>query len=154
MEKSLRVMALLVSLTLTSTTDGASPLSPQETRDIAQDAYVYAYPLVVMHISKKVATNVETPEFPHAPINQVAHAKGFPDPSMDIIASPNADTLYSSMNYDVSKEPLIVTAPASGGRYYLLPFIDAWTDIFTVPGSRTTGNDAQTICHRRSHLEG
>lgn len=62
-----------------------------------------------------------------------------------MIASPNADTLYSSMNFDVSNEPLIVSVPDSGGRYYLLPFLDQWTDVFTVPGKRTTGTGVQTF---------
>lgn len=142
---ALRVATFFLSLLLLPAAHGAETVSAQEAREIARDAYIYAYPLVLMHVSKKVATNVEEPRFPHAPINQIAHARSFPDASMDIIASPNADTLYSSMNFDVSKEPLIVSVPDSGGRYYLLPFLDQWTDVFTVPGKRTTGTSAQTF---------
>lgn len=144
MTNYLRFAALLASLLLPSTLNAAA-LSAQEARDIARDAYIYAYPLVIMHVSRQVATNVAEPQFPHAPINQFAHARSFPDASMDIIASPNADTLYTSMNFDVSREPLIVTVPDSGGRYYLLPFLDEWTDVFTVPGKRTTGTGPQTF---------
>jgi hypothetical protein len=56
-----------------------------------------------------------------------------------LVVRPNADTLYTSLNYEVSTEPLIITVPDSDGRYYLLPFLDYWTDVFAVPGKRTTG---------------
>ena len=31
------------------------------------------------------------------------------------------------------------------GRYFLLPFLSGWTDVFQVPGTRTTGTQAQTF---------
>lgn len=142
---TLRATIFLLLFLLLPAAQSAEKMSVREAREIARDAYIYAYPLVLMHVSKIVATNVAEPQFPLGPINQIAHAKSFPDAGMDIIASPNADTLYSSMNFDVSKEPLIVSVPDSGGRYYLLPFLDQWTDVFTVPGKRTTGTGAQTF---------
>ena len=111
-------------------------ISAEEAREIARDAYIYAYPLVLMQVSKLVATNVAQPTFLSAPVNQLAHAREFPDPSFTIVVRPNADTLYTSLIYDVSKEPLVITVPDSGGRYYLLPWLDDWSDVFTVPGKR------------------
>ena len=35
--------------------------------------------------------------------------------------------------------------PDMKGRYFLLPFLDGWTNVFAVPGSRTTGTVAQTF---------
>gem|GEM_PF-3220924 len=78
-------------------------------------------------------------------LNQLAHMRQFTDPSFTIVVRPNADTLYSVLTYDVTKEPLVISVPDSGGRYFLLQWLDMWSDVFTVPGTRTTGNAAQTF---------
>lgn len=120
-------------------------VSTAEAREIARDAFIYAYPLVLSGVTFDVGKNVAEPIGTSAPLNQFGHMRQFPDASFTIVVRPNADTLYSSLGYDVTKEPLIISVPASGDRYYLLPFLDMWSDIFTVPGTRTTGNGAQTF---------
>jgi hypothetical protein len=79
----------------------------------------------------------------NAPVNEFMNMPAFPDASFTDVVRPNADTLYSSMWFDVSREPLIITIPDSGGRYYLLPMLDMWTDVFASPGKRTTGTRTQ-----------
>ena len=128
---------------------GAVPQTPSvyddETNDIAADAYVYAYPLVLMEVTRRVMTNVARPTERGAPVNQFYHMRAVPDASFTDVVRPNADTLYSSMWFDVEKEPLVVSVPDSGARYYLLPMLDMWTDVFASPGKRTTGTRAQTF---------
>ena len=69
----------------------------------------------------------------------------FPNATFTDLVRPNADTLYSLIWFDVSEEPLLISVPDSGGRYYLLPMVDMWTDVFESTGKRTTGTSEQLL---------
>jgi hypothetical protein len=124
-------------------------LSEEDAHEIALEAYIYAYPLVLMELTRRVLTNVAQPDASgRAPMNRFGHRQTFPDANFTDVVRPNADTLYSTLWFDLSKEPLLVHVPESGGRYYLLEMMDMWTDVFASTGSRTTGNAAQTFAIR------
>lgn len=110
----------------------------------AVDAYVYGYPLVTMEITRRIMTNVASPEGTRAPMGQFMRARAYPDASYRDVTAPNADTLYATTWLDVGKEPWILSIPDMKGRYFLFPMLSGWTDVFQVPGSRTTGTGAQT----------
>jgi len=145
MLRTLLSAACALALSGAPATFAQQSVSVDEAREIAREVFIYAYPLVLSEVTFRVGKNVEVPVGTSAPINQFGHMREFPDPSFTIVVRPNADTLYSSLGYDVSEEPLIINVPASGDRYYLLPFLDFWSDVFTVPGTRTTGNGAQAF---------
>src|SRR5262245_23570541 len=115
--------------------------SEQQAYDIARDAYTYAYPIVTMDASMRQSTNVSNANtIPlRAPINQFAHARTYPLAENRDVVRYNFDTLYSPVWLDLSREPIVLSVPDTGGRYYLLPMLDMWTDVFSVVGSRTTG---------------
>lgn len=112
----------------------------EEAIDIATDAYVYAFPFVLMDVSRRICTNVEHPA-PNlrAPSNQFAHAREFPTSAAAGVVRPNVDTLSSSLWLDLTREPIVVSVPNADGRYFSLPMHDLWTNVFAAPGSRTTG---------------
>ena len=114
-----------------------------EAREIAMDAYVYAYPLVTMEITRRVMTNVEKPEGSKAPMGQFARLRSYPAVDDHSVTAPNADTLYTLTWVDLSKEPWILSIPDMKDRYFLMPMLDGWTNVFQVPGKRTTGTKAQ-----------
>ena len=124
----------------------ATALPSNQIGEVAVSAYLYAYPLISMEMARRISTNVaDTRQFAKAPMNQFAHVPAFPDATYTDIVRPNADTLYSLLWFDVSKEPLLISVPDSGGRYYLLPMYDMWTDVFQSTGARTTGTSAQLL---------
>jgi len=119
-------------------------ISEQEAHAIGVDAYVYFYPLVTMDLTRKQMTNISTGKEPgFGPPNTFNNVPVYPSASDRVVVRPNFDTLYSVAWLDLTKEPLIVSVPDTGGRYYLLPMLDMWTDVFASPGWRTTGTQAQ-----------
>ena len=120
-----------------------SELTPQEAQQIAKEAYQYLYPLVLMDITRRVSTNFEPGVRPgFGPMNTWSHFRAFPPGDFKEIVRPNFDTLYSMLWLDLTNEPVILSVPDSGGRYYLLPILDMWTDVVAVPGKRTSGTGA------------
>jgi hypothetical protein len=101
---------------------------PGEIQEIAERAYIYGYPLVLLEATMSAL-----------PVNHLTHVSAFPDANFRLIVRPNADTLYTNAWFDVSKEPMLLHIADSGGRFYLLQFMDAWTETFADPGKRTTG---------------
>ena len=128
-------------ITLPTTT---GPPSSAEAQQIAAAAYVFGYPLITMDVTKDQMTAVPapTPSGQAAPINQFAKAPTSPNASFTTAVSPNADTLYSTAWLNLSKEPIVLSVTTTNGRYYLMPMLSAWTDVFASPGKRTTGTDA------------
>jgi hypothetical protein len=114
-----------------------------EARETAIEAYIYAYPLVTMEMTRRVMTNIDKPAGSKAPMGQFARLRTYPAVDDHSVTAPNADTLYTLAWLDVSKEPWIVSIPDMKDRYFLLPMLDGWTNVFQDPGKRTTGTKAQ-----------
>lgn len=138
-------LAALAVISFTLVTAGkAQTINSKEVETIAQEAYIYLYPLVTMEISRLQLTNVEADKMKgRGPMNSFAHLREYPDANFREVVRPNFDTLYSSGWLDLTKEPIIVSVPDTHGRYFLLPMLDMWSDVFAVPGKRTSGTAAQ-----------
>ena len=106
------------------------------------EAVVYGYPLVIMDVTKDKTTNFTAPIAFGGPVNQFANVRAFPDASFKDVVRANVDTLYSSAFLDLGPEPIVMSVPDTDGRYYLMPMMDAWTNVFASPGKRTTGTKA------------
>jgi hypothetical protein len=121
----------------------AAPVTEEEAHAIGVDAYLYFYPLITMDLTRLQFTNVEPGKDPlKGPMNTFVNIPAYPSADMRVVVRPNFDTLYSSAWLDLTKEPVVVSVPDTGGRYYLLPMLDIWTDVFASPGWRTTGTSA------------
>jgi len=118
----------------------AQAITEEEAHAIGVDAYLYFYSLITMDLTRLQLTNQEpTPGGIGGPMNRFANVGTFPTADMRVVVRPNFDTLYSSGWLNLTKEPMVVSVPDTGGRYYLLPMLDMWTDVFASPGWRTTG---------------
>lgn len=135
--------ALGVSALFGTPCDAQQKDRTDEATQIGIEAYIYGYPLVTMETTRRVMTNVAAPQGTHAPLGQFLLMRKYPDASFKDVTAPNADTLYSTAWLDLTQEPYVLRLPDMDGRYFLMPMLSGWTDVFKVPGKRTTGTKAQ-----------
>ena len=136
-------LALLAGASLSSPASAGTAVTAAEAASIGVDAYLYFYPLLSMDVTRKQFTNIEPGKaFGKGPMNMFTNIPEYPPGTFRGVVRPNFDTLYSSAWLDMTKEPVVISAPDTGGRYYLLPMLDMWTDVFASPGWRTTGTTA------------
>ncbi len=128
---------------------GAAPTSgnvPHETlqldaasaQQLAVEAFLYGYPLIsdLTAVYGFVAQGLE--QLPASPFNTFSHATNLARPE-EAFVSINNDTIYSISQLDLGAGPLVLHVPDTAGRYYVLQFIDAWTNNFAYVGRRATG---------------
>lgn len=116
-------------------------MTEAEAHAIGLEVYIYLYPLVTMEITRRQFTNSDA-GFGRGPMNEFHNVPEYPPAADTSVVRTNYDTLYSIAYLDLSSEPMIVSAPNTDGRFYMLPMLDMWTDVFASPGWRTTGTDA------------
>jgi hypothetical protein len=123
--------------------NSGAPVTAEEAHAIGVEAYIYFYPLVTVDVTRRQLTNIEAGKMVgRGPMNTFTHFRAYPPADLKTVVRFNFDTLYSLAWLDLTKEPMIVSAPDTDGRYYLLPMLDMWTDVFAVPGKRTSGTKA------------
>ncbi|OIJ66044.1 DUF1254 domain-containing protein [Streptomyces mangrovisoli] len=112
--------------------------------DLAAEAYVYGFPLVFNLEQVQRFTRDGMGSLAPAPFNTFAHARTLAGPQ-DTFVTINNDTLYSMAHLDLADGPLLLRVPDTAGRYYVLQFVDAWTNNFAYVGHRATGTAAGTF---------
>jgi hypothetical protein len=136
------MLAVVILLGMNATGLAQALPDAADLHSAAVDAYIYGYPLVTMELTRRSFTNVAKPDGKSAPMGYFVNVPKYPPASDKRVTAPNADTLYSTAWIDVSKEPYILHVPDEHDRYYLMPMLSGWTNVFADPGKRTTGTDA------------
>jgi hypothetical protein len=132
-----RRFRLPIALLALSIAGQALAQQPSEIRIAAEKAYSFAYPLVLMELTRR--NTLRYPAQGLSETNRFTHARQFPDDRFRQVIRPNADTLYSSAWLDLTGEPVLLHVQDTRDRYYLMQLMDAWTETVAVPGKRTTG---------------
>ncbi|MFI6446321.1 DUF1254 domain-containing protein [Kitasatospora sp. NPDC050543] len=110
---------------------------------LAADAYIYGYPMVfdlsmVERFNREGMGSVAA-----APFNRFSHGSKLAD-AKDGYACVNNDTVHSVAQLDLSEGPQVLHVPGTAGAYYVLQFVDAWSNNFAYIGRRATGTTEQT----------
>jgi hypothetical protein len=139
-------LAVVVAILLVACSSNKEAKTPglEEAVSTAIDAYLYGYPLITFDVARMQQTNVPVPDAEHAPMGQMIRMRTYPAVDNHCCAAPNADTLYTEAWLDVSKEPSILSIPDMGNRYYIIPMLDGYSEVFSVASPATSGYKAQT----------
>ncbi len=124
-----------------SSSTASAPVTPEEARAIAKEAYVYGFPIVDNYrVQYTYFVDKQNPQYKGG-WNEIHSSAQVFTPADTAVQTPNSDTPYSALGADLRTEPLVLTVPPiQQDRYYSLQFVDGYTYNFAYLGSRTTGN--------------
>ncbi|NLY97845.1 MAG: DUF1254 domain-containing protein [Clostridiaceae bacterium] len=60
-------------------------------------------------------------------------------PEFKDVVTPNVDTVYCTAWLDLTKSPVVLHAPDTSDRHYVMQIMDAYSNTFASLGRRTTG---------------
>ena len=123
--------AVVCAATLLPVEKAAAAQQTLTAQSLLEQAYLYAFPLVLMDATRKVSTNTETPNSTRAPINQFIHAEKLADAASRAVVTPNVDTIYTQAFLDVGAEPMLYGVPQTD-RFFNVQVLDAWTNTAAV----------------------
>ncbi|MEW1690835.1 DUF1254 domain-containing protein [Streptomyces sp. NPDC091265] len=109
--------------------------------ELAAEAYVYGYPLVFDLMMVETCLHKGFGSMAPAPFNHFTHSDRLADADAHFV-SVNNDTVYSIAQLDLSGGPVRLHVPDTGGAYYVMQFVDAWSNNFAYVGRRATGTEA------------
>jgi hypothetical protein len=135
-------LALLtaVAIIVTSAQVSAQTVPPAEAQAIAKDAYIFSYAMMENYQTWRKQTTDKTFNGYIGGFNVYRHYSEPATPDNKDIVTPNNDTPYSWAWLDLRAEPMVVSVPAvSKDRYYVIQWVDLYTQIFGYIGVRTTG---------------
>jgi hypothetical protein len=115
-------------------------LTPSEARKIAEEAYIYGFAIVENYKAIfGMCVYKDSPQY--SGFNSYLHGRKLFDPDYKLVVSANNDTLYSTTFADLRTEPIVVSVPHTGDRYFVIQLVDMVTDNFAYIGTRATGTN-------------
>ncbi len=144
LKATISLIAVVLSMTLSSALYAQkAEVSPKEAKAIAEEAYIYAFPILDQYKMLFVMAVWEKSPAYEAPFNQMKNKAILLGPEYTAIVRPNNDTFYSIVWLDLRAEPMVISVPAiPDKRYYAWQLIDMYTHNIDYIGTRETGFEA------------
>ena len=116
-------------------------LSGEEAQQIAREAYIYGFPMVLNYKTLyDYAVDKKSPEY-KGDFNKLACVARVFTPEDKTIITPNSDTPYCMTWVDLRAEPVVFTIPEiEKDRFYEVQLIDLYTHNFAYISTVATGN--------------
>lgn len=136
-------LILLSGISVTSFTAAAKEPGAVETKQVAEGAYIYGFPMIMNYGTMyEYAVDRSSSQY-KAPFNQIYNTARVYTPEDTAVITPNSDTPYSFVGMDLRAEPIVLCVPeVEKGRYYSVQLVDMYTYNIGYIGSRATGNGA------------
>jgi hypothetical protein len=137
---AITAVSVLLALLTAPNPASAQSVSPAETQVIAKQAYIYAYAMMESYQTwRSQAVDKNAPGYVGGFNVYRNYSEPFTPDNKDIV-TPNNDTPYSWAWLDLRAEPMVVSVPAvPKDRYYVMQWIDLFTQNFAYIGVRSTG---------------
>jgi hypothetical protein len=147
--------AAVISLGSASAASRTS-LTEAQAQQIGTDAYVYGISLMEFLRQRETQISVTVPNnLSDAPVNELGNQRNLASAAHQVFVAPNNDTLYTMGQLDLSKGPLVLHVPkVAHHRYYVMEFLDPYTNVFHYVGTRTTGDSAHDFVIVGPHFHG
>ena len=100
-------------------------------KSLIERAFIFSFPLVLMDITKEVSTNTVKPVKSKSPVNQFLHAKDLATSEFRQVVTPNVDTLYSQIFFELKDDALVIKKPRTD-RYLMFQIMDAWSNTIAI----------------------
>lgn len=114
-------------------------LTAESARELATEAYTYGFAVVENYRAIfGMCVWQDSPQY--SGFNNYLHGRQLFDSSYDTVVNANNDTLYSTTFADLRAQPVVISVPATGDRYFVIQMVDMGTDNFAYVGTRATGN--------------
>ena len=122
---------------------GLAAPSLEETKAIAEEAFIYGLPLVMNYaVMHEYCVDPQSGQY-KGPFNQVHNEARVFTYKDTAIVTPNSDTPYSLLWMDLRAEPIVISVPAvPKDRYYSVQLCDGNTFNYGYIGTRATGSEA------------
>jgi hypothetical protein len=141
MKASVLLIGLAFILLVSGCQNKSINLNPEEAKEIAKEAYIFSYPLLMGYQAQYFTTMPGSPGY-RGPLNEISNDTVPADHTRKDVVSMNGDTPYSAFGIDLRAEPLVLSVPEIKDRYYVFQCIDLFTHNFAFIGTRTTGTEA------------